>query len=663
MKESLPSDDSLAYCAADNRASLATYFLAQGELRLLKGDLEGLDDFEKATQLDACNPELFYRQGLALFEYGSDEGKEKALLLAGKKFKTALSLYPEYFDAWQAWGVSLSLLGMTYNEHHYFLEAEEKLKKAIELSASKANDLLSELYWDYGIVYAKIAAHSGEAIDFQHALNAFETSSRYLDTLPPEFWIDFGKTCMQMSELINDHRLNIKAIHCFKHAISLSISCVEGWSYLAEAMQSLYGHTHEEDHFSQVNEYFAAALHLKPSDLSLWLKWASFLGSSGKANRDLKRLKSCLEKCQRSYAYQPDQPRLLAIWAEALASIGEITEKIDLIHEAQNKISEAMDLSEKEDPEVWFSYGVCLNAFGRYFNSIDYHLQAIEKFQFGLSIDRTSHKHWFAIAKTYMEIGQIESDIESFEKATRFFGKALDLHNCSLYTFEYADALLNLGEFKDDQKILEDAVSYFEQALGNQKNALYIHPDWLFKYAIALDLLADFYEDESYYARSIEILSHVLMIDPDFPGIHHRLALAFSHLGELADDLEHFYRAIHHFRLAAKHHEENDHVILDWGVCLINLGQHAQQPQEAEQFYREAEAKITLSAKLGNLQSYYHLGCLYSILGHYERAMQFIEKSHAVESLPPIEEVLEDEWLDGLRTTSYFQEFLSHFRS
>ena len=108
---------------------IASSYLAQGELALLKGDLKGLELFEKASELEPCNAEIFYRQGLALFEHGSTEGKEKALLLATKKFKTATQLNPQYFEAWQAWGNALHLLGKTYKEHHYFLEAEEKLGK------------------------------------------------------------------------------------------------------------------------------------------------------------------------------------------------------------------------------------------------------------------------------------------------------------------------------------------------------------------------------------------------------------------------------------------------------------------------------------------------------------------------------------------------------
>lgn len=655
------SGERIAYCSADERASLVTYFLGQGELSLLKGDLKGLDLFEKATELDPCNPEIFYRQGLALFEYGSEGGKEKSLLLAGKKFKTALSLYPEYFDAWQAWGNALVLLGITYKEHHYFLEAEDKFKKAIQFSEGKPLDLLADIFWDYGNVWAKIAEQSEEAIDLQMALEAFQKTCQYQENLPAEFWNDFGKTSLQLALLIGDVRLNVKAINCFKHAVSLSISCAEGWKLLAQALQILYFHTHDEDHFNQANDCFSTATHLQPGSDVLFLEWASFLCESGRKTKDIKRLRECLEKCQLSYLANSLQSQVIAIWAEALALIGELSDRLDLIYEAQNKISEALDLSEEEDPEIWYSYGMCLNSFGEYFGDIDYYYQAIEKFQHGLSIDRTRHRHWYAIAKTYSVIGNLESDIDSYEKAVRFYAKAIDLNSYSLYIFDDAVALSRLGEMKQDQKYLEEAVVRFDQALNIQKNAVYIHPEWLFQYAVTLDMLGDFYEDESFYSKGIELLSHVLMIDPDFPQIHHKLALIFSHLGELSCELDHFHRAIHHYRLACKHEEENDQVILDWGVSLINVAQHSHDPQETALLYREAESKMTQAARLGSQQAYYHLACLYSLLGNYDRSFHFLEKSHESKSLPPIEEVLEDEWLDGLRMTSLFQGFLALF--
>jgi hypothetical protein len=73
----------------------------------------------------------------------------------------------------------------------------------------------------------------------------------------------------------------------------------------------------------------------------------------------------------------------------------------------------------------------------------------------------------------------------------------------------------------------------------------------------------------------------------------------------------------------------------------------------------DAEQKVTLAAKLGNPQAYYHLSCLYSLLGQTERAMHFLLKARQFDALPPIDELLGDEWLENLRSTSEFQEFMT----
>src|SRR5689334_479445 len=68
----------------DQKKDLALDYLARGEMALLQNNLTALSLFEAASNLDGNNPLVWYRQGLAFFEYGSEEGKEKALLLASK---------------------------------------------------------------------------------------------------------------------------------------------------------------------------------------------------------------------------------------------------------------------------------------------------------------------------------------------------------------------------------------------------------------------------------------------------------------------------------------------------------------------------------------------------------------------------------------------------
>jgi tetratricopeptide (TPR) repeat protein len=642
----------------EEKKELADDLLLKGEMSLLIGDLEGLDLFTKAAELDPANATLYYRQGLSLFEYGCKEGREKALLLAGKKFKKATTLDPRCFLAWQAWGSTLFFLGKTFDEHHFFIEAKAKYDEALLLAEDRPSEEFSELYWNIAITWFELGEQSGEALDLQLAIEAFEKASNIDQYLPEEFWIDFGRANFALAYLVNDIRLFIKAVNCFKSAISLCFSSFSGWFHLAKALKSLYELTHDEDHFSQANECFSAAAQIRPQESELWLEWARFLKESGKRNQDTKRLRSSIEKCRKMLSLEPRHAVVIAIWSEALATLGELTDRLDLIYDAQNKITEAVSIA-RDIPEVWLSYGTTQCAFARYFNDVEYYHQAVEKFQCGLSIDRTSHGLWYALAKTYTAIGEINIEKEDFSHALRFYQKALAIRYCSYCAYDLALTLLKFGELLQSQKVLEQAVCHFEKVLTSQRNAIYVHADWLYNYGHSLDLLGDFFEEEMHYIKAIEVFSHVLMVDPEFPHIHHRLALTYFHLAELKDDIEMFYRSLHHFRLAAKHDEENDQVILDWGILLIDIANRISDPEEIDQLHKEAEHKLSQSAKLGNLHAYYHLGCLYSLLGQNEKAMRFLLKADHFASLPPKDEILHDDWLEGLKNSSDFHDLIS----
>ncbi len=633
--------------------------MQEGEMALLKGDLsKGLELFAEASKQHPPSGDLFYRQGLALFHYAIEKKDEKILSQAHKKLKLATSFSTNSFSVWHTWGLILVSLGEVSGVHSYFLGAQEKYNHAQKLTTDEPPDILADFYWDRAHLRAHLATHSEEPLDWQLCLDAFHKASELQQELPSEFWHDFGSACTQLAHRISDIRLYVKAINCFRHALTLLSSSFPSWLSLGKTLYSLYEFTHDEDHFLQANECFAAASGLEPQNSALWLEWASYLLESGRRNHDIKRLRTCIEKCHKAHVYDPKEPRTKALWGEALALIGEASERLDLIYDGQNKIAEALE-EDPSLPELWYASGNCMCAFAFYFNDTDFYCQAIEKFQYGLSLDRTCHILWHAMAQTYAIIGTLDADKESFDKAARFFTKAIDLHPSSHYIFDFGLALSKVGEMTHNQRCLEHAVLQFEKALSIQKNATYLHPDWLYQYAYALDMLGDFHEDESYYSRAIDIFSHVLMLDPDFSQAHHKLALALSHLGELLGDVDHFCKAIHHFRLASKQEEENDLIILDWGVCLINLAEHSQDAGEKDLFYRESEYKLTHAARLGNVHAYYHLAGLYSILCQYDKAMCCLEKALLCAALPPIEEVLEDDWLDGLRNTSDFRNFLA----
>jgi len=634
----------------------AEELISSGECLLLEGHLaKAQESFTKAEEIiGKAHPALYYRQALSLFEYGSEEGEEQVLLLACKKFKKAYQLDPHCFDQLVAWGNALTLLGERMEQHHFYLEAKDKYEKALGLSQDSA-----ELFWDYGVVWYHLGNQSGEASDLQNGLKAFERATEMSDHLSSEFWIDYGATTLLLSTKLYDTRLIVKAVNCFKRAVCENESCYDGWSCLAEALQKLYEHTHEEDHFNQANECFSKAAKIAPHESDLWLEWAQFHLHGAVQNGDVKRLRSCLEKCHRAYACDGENPEVLSVWGEALALLGMHTERLDLIHEAENKVYSALELSE-DNPLIWHSFGVCLYSFGVYYKDPDYFFQAIEKFQAGLSIDRTYDLLWHEMGKTYFDVGVLKDDPALVQQSLKFLEKALTLSPSTRRHVDYARALSKLGEMSGEQKWLESALYHFEIAMGWQKNAIYLHPDWMFSYATTLDLLGDCHEEEKYYTQAIDLLSHVLMVDPDYPLLHHKLAQTLCHLGELVGEIDYFYRAVHHLRLNLKHEEENDQIILDWGIALIHIAQHTPILTDIEPLMQEAEQKLILAATLGNTFAYYHLSCLYSLFGQYEKAMHFLHKAAKFQSLPPLEELFADEWLDDLRATSLFQEFLSH---
>ncbi len=643
----------------ENSSDMSEKLLKTGELRLLHGDIFGLYYFDMALKLDPSNPQLYLTQALALFEYGSAEKNKEALKLASKRFKVTTRMNPKSFDAWHAWGNTLYLLGQKNNEKHFFYNAKNKYQKAIALIDKQAPGIIADLYSDYGDLWMKLAEFSGEAIDYHIALKSYETATTYLEDLPTEFWKNFGHVYIQLGSLANDLRFFIKAIHCYKEAISISISSYESWFDLGKVLKIIYSYTHDEDHFLQASECYATAVNLNPKESSLWIDWAILLNDSGKISKDTKYLRSAIEKCHKAYACTPQNPLVKAIWAEALARLGLQTERLDLIHEAQNKIIEATQ-SNAELPEIWYSYGVTLTALATYFNDLDYYYQAIEKFQVGISINRACHKIWFALGKTSYITAQIENEPKIFERTCRFFQRAISLHISSEYHYNYALTLSRLGELNQNEKIITLAIYHFEKAINLQKNAEYQHPDWLFHYGCTLDLYSEFSDNEANYIKAIEILNHVLIFEPEFPEIHYRIALVYAHYGELVHELGLFHRALQHYRFAHQRDKENSQIILDWAITLINLADLFPDTNKSDQYFREAEYKIIQSAKLGNVHTYFHLSCLYSLRGQNEKALQFLNKAHAFEALPSREELLEDDWLENLRSTEGFQNLIEH---
>jgi tetratricopeptide (TPR) repeat protein len=642
-------------------SALSYTLLQKGEFRLLDGDKGGIEYFEMALKLDSKNPKLYLDQGLALFEYGSREESEEGLILASKRFKVATSLDPYNFQAWHLWGNTLYFLGQRRKEPSYYANALQKYEKALELSGNQPPDVQADLYWDIGDLWSILAEKSGEITDYSYAIKAYEKASFTQDDLAPEFWISFGNVYQTVGEKTNDTRFIIKGVNAYKNAVSSKLSFSEGWFLLGYSMKTLYLYSHDEDHFSQANECFATAVQLENNVAKNWLEWGRLLLESAILTKDIKKIHASIDKCYKAYRIEKKNPFTIAVWVEALALLGSLTEKLEPIHEALGKIESLIERS--PNTETYYAYGMCFHALGNYYNDLDYYYQALEQFQEGLSINRNKHHLWYAMALSSQAAAELDHEEKSYERSLHFFEKALHLKKLTVYYSHYAKCLLRCGEIFHNKETLSHAVFYFEKALARQRNAPYLHTDWIFSYASSLDQLAGFEENSALYTKAIDLLNHILMSKPEFPQIHFQLALTYSHYAELVNEPDLFYRAIHYYRIAHQKENENDQIILDWALTLMNLGELLENEQTSDELYREAEHKMIQAAKFGNIHAYYSLSCLYSVIGDLDNSLRLLEKAKVFEALPPLEELLEDDWLDNLRETEGFRSFLSTLES
>jgi tetratricopeptide (TPR) repeat protein len=257
-------------------------------------------------------------------------------------------------------------------------------------------------------------------------------------------------------------------------------------------------------------------------------------------------------------------------------------------------------------------------------------------------------------------MANLTDDLDLIERSIRFYTRAMDLKPaCPSLIFDAANAYLLSFELHDEYKDLNQAIGLYESLLQNQKEALLNHPEWLFKYALALESLGNYTDEDNHYIRALDLYFHVLLLEPETPKIHFHIALCLRHLGESSSEAEYFRRALHHFRFALRQDEEDEEVWLEWGLASILLAHHSMEQETMHQCYMDAEQKIIRAGQLGNLNAYYNLACLYSMTKRFEKAIDLLRKAQKADALPSLEEMADDEWLDHLRQTEMFAQFLS----
>lgn len=643
--------------ASDERELLGLLFVMQGDYQLREERKLAAESFDLALQVAPGSPRVLYRKGLAL---AKNESNAHLLVQAADALEKAVKIEPNFYPGWYEWACTMSRIGVLNRDLRAFQESDRLFSVASRLCDDKETQ--GDCFWRWGLCWFLYGKASGEIGDFRHSLEKFQQASK-LGCKKREFWNDYGNTLVEHTCLCGQTNGYYEAINLYKQAIKQAPDYFEGWYNLACTYHHLFLLDQKEENFCSANEAYEQAAKIEPEYGCMWLKWGTLHATLGKFQKNEQLLQSGIQKFRRADFFESNHPGILRCLGEALMLCGGYSENLSLLKEAEKKILKSIELDSK-DPISWYFLGVCYNELGRYFDGEEYYHKAIEKLRCGLKLNAKNPLLWYGLALSHYALGEILCDKKMMELADKFCARVVEYEGQVAPQFwcDWGIILMRLSELNDDVDTLESARQKLEQAIAfydDLEELEFYDPEILYHYACILDLLGDYYDDANYFEKSVSLLERLLEGDPTSTPVRYHLALASSHLGDVGGDPQAFYKALEHFELVYSQDPEDEVVLHDWGVTLIHLAQTLPDAEQSYPLYSLAEKKLVQAASLGAVQAYYNLACLYSLCEQNKNAILYLEKAEKVNGLPPLDDMMHDDWLEGVRQTKQFRAFLN----
>jgi tetratricopeptide (TPR) repeat protein len=655
---------------------LAETFLNKAAELVETGEENFVEILDNAEQIAHENASILCRSARLLFRFGLLNSKGRFFLLALEKLERAFKKDPLFFETrsvWrQLWGNTWVQLGKLTNDPSCFENALEKFMQGAALYTPHPDkpppeDLVC-LYWDWAEAWVLLGQKSGEKSDFQQGLAKFEWASQY-QISSPFFRLDYSHALVLYGQLIGNPDYLDAAMDQLREIISQtsdppstspSFVHIIAWRKMAFAAKIRYQLTHRDDHFQEADRYLRDAILSGPQNGALWLDWGELFLYGGWLRRDLKLIETGLEKLTTEKIKECDPVRTACYLGMGMIMLGLFLENFKYLKEGQIRILNGLEVA-PQYPPLLHAEGFAHLALGLYFSDPMILARAAALFDHQIQ-NSGGVDSWYALFQTYMAAGLHAEDLSLLRKGIHAIRRVCELRPYSpIHLNEWGIALLRTRHFENDkdtvQACIEEAIFLFEKAW-----MLHEEEETLYNWGCAYDLLGDITGDEEHYGKAIDLLSKVLDKKPHLLYARYHLGLALSHLGELILNADCLIQAVELLDAVAKIESDDEDVWNDLGYALLNLTQILEDPvhpREADQKRHEAEKTLLHAAALGSGDACYHLACLYSLSGLYPSALQYLQKARTAHALPSIEDLQQDDWLKGVRSTEGFQDFLT----
>ncbi len=647
---------------SDERELLARLFLMAGESELKRSSLDASIQnakkyFTLATNLAPHDGYIWFRRGLAFaFQENVALLEESSLC-----FEKATEIDSQQFETWYAWADVFVRRGIATQDASLFLQAEDKFQKAEKLLTS--HEKYIDFYWHFGICYFMQGRSSGEAVDTHNAIGCYR-KAKALGLTRSEFYNDFANALIELSILINNQEYMFEAIELYLYSLDNTQEHTKNpkdtavrYCNLGACYQYLFETHHEAAFFNQAQECFTNATELQPDFGNAWAFWGYMLLYGAKLWQDINMLEGCLDKLSHLANYAEDKPLLLARMSEAFSLYGSNEDELQYLMSAQ-EIAETATIEDPELPYGWASLALSNLELARYFDDDSYFEVAVENAERAIALNQNIGMAWHVLAVAKFSLAEVEGNVRLMQEACAAFSVAAktEVGRFGYMWNDWGIALLNLADITHDKRFVQEAIEKFEQGILLHEH---VNPIWLINYASSLDFWGEITDEEEHYEKAIEVLEHALSIDATNLQAHYQLGQSYCHLGELTNDLSLLEKGIEELQVVLQEDLEDEAASADLGVAYMNVADLAENNVEVKKsLYELAEQHFLQAINLGSHQVYYNLACLYSLQKNAPEAYHFLLKAYEHDTLPPINEVCLDRWLEHLRTTAHFKHFI-----
>ncbi|CRX39180.1 tetratricopeptide repeat protein [Estrella lausannensis] len=647
------------------RELLGNLFIMHGSELALKGSQDAIRCLRLAAKAAPTSAHVFFKIGEAYVGMGQNP---KILKAACRSFAKAVNLNPEYYEAWAAYALTETLCGELSRDVEGLMQADRKYQTAYDLLLKNDQVNPSSLCWRWGGLWYRIARISGEPSDYHEAIKKF-TLAKEAGIDEPDFLNDFGNLVAEQASLTGSIELFMKAAAEYEECILKNPKHTSAYLNLGCANMRLFEATGELEYYTRGDQAFRASSDIDPHQGVLWLFWGMLelmlaKRKQGPVDEKEEMFLSAMKKFEVADLCDPNHPAILLRWGEALMCLGGLVESCEHLKEGLEKIKKCIQ-KDPERTEAWYFHGRILAELGRYFQDERILTEAKEKYLAGLKLDPHFTAFHYGLGLVSLELFEATAEVEPLEDALEHL-KEVAATPAALppqFWLDMGVAHLRLGEVTKDVDEVRESLLAIEKALepfeGRKPTPLLL--DILCHYAMAKTAYGDLTDDPQHVEAAAKIFNQILQEDKSFESVRFHYALALQHLGEMVADADILRESIHQYEEAIKEDPEDDMAWNGLGVSLISLSEMVDDPMhqdEVEAMRHLAETKLLAAASLGCLESYYSLACLFSISENLHASMYYLEKARQQGSLPPLDDMMHDEWLTKTRASDEFRSFI-----